>query len=235
MNFEVIFGKGEEKIITEKGSYVVPIGGAACALAGNGSTHIKTIFPNLDMKRAEEEAKKMLERCFSSKDKKKRIEGYLLCDEEFKLSKTKFPVTKTIENIDDDGDIHFIDMYYLSNFFDFIRLEMMYALTNNMPIVKCGSCSKFFFADNPTMEYCDDRACRQYGAKKRSKETKQADVLLLLYDRVYQATYYKHKTCSDEKQKNELNIKLKKLMEQRMKYKKGEISPDKFQNFLEFH
>ena len=53
----------------------------------------------------------------------KRIEGYSLCDEEFKLSKTKYPVTKTIENIGDDGEIHFVDMYYLSDFFDFLRLE----------------------------------------------------------------------------------------------------------------
>ena len=233
MNFEVIFGHGEEKIITEKGSYVVPIGGAACVLSNDAPTHLKTIFPDLDMKKAKDEATKMLERCFSSKDKKKRIEGYLLCDEEFKLSKTKFSVTKTIGNIDDDGSIQFIDMYYLSDFFDFLRLEMMYALTNNMPIVKCGSCSKFFLADNPTMEYCDNEACRQHGAKKRSKETKQADTLLLLYDKVYQATYYKHKKCTDEKQKKELHIKLKMLMEYRMKYKKAEISPDKFQNFLE--
>ena len=232
MDFEVIFSRSEEKIITEKGSYVVPIGGAACALADGGSTHIKTIFPDLDMKKAKAEATKMLERCFSSKDKKKRIEGYLLCDEEFKLSKTKFPVTKTIDNTDDDGGIHFIDMYYLSDFFDFLRLEMMYALTNNMPIVKCGSCSKFFLADNPTMEYCDDKACRQYGAKKRSKETKQADALLQLYDKVYQATYYKHKTCTDEKQKNELCIKLKELMEYRMKYKKCEITAENFKEIL---
>ena len=232
MDFKVIFGRGEEKIITERGSYVVPIGGAACALAGGGPTHIKTIFPYLDMNRAKAEAKKMLERCFSSKDKKKRIEGYLQCDEEFKLSKTKFPVTKTIENIDDDGEIHFIDMYYLSDFFDFLRLEMMYALTNNMPIVKCGSCSKFFLAENPTMEYCDNSTCRQYGAKKRSKEAKQADSLLLLYDKVYQATYYKHKTCLDEKQKNALHTKLKKLMEYRMKYKKGEITVEEFEEAL---
>ena len=232
MNFEVVFGRGEEKIITEKGSYGVSIGGAACALASGGTTHIKTIFPDLDMKRAKAEATKMLERCFSSKDKKKRIEGYLLCDEEFTLSKTKFPITKTVENFGDDGEFHFIDMYYLSNFFDFLRLEMMYSLTNNMPIVKCGSCSKFFLADNPTMEYCDDEVCRQYGAKKRSKETKQADSLLLLYDKVYQATYYKHKTCTDDKQKNELHVKLKELMEYRMKYKKGEITAEKFEEIL---
>ena len=233
MNFEVIFGHGEEKIITEKGSYVVPIGGAACVLSNDAPTHLKTIFPDLDMKKVKDEATKMLERCFSSKDKKKRIEGYLLCDEEFKLSKTKFSVTKTIGNIDDGGTIQFIDMYYLSDFFDFLRLEMMYALTNNMPIVKCGSCSKFFLADNPTMEYWDNEACRQHGAKKRSKETKQADNLLLLYDKVYQATYYKHKKCNDEKQKNEIHIKLNMLMEYRMKYKRAEISPDRFQNFLE--
>ena len=66
MNFEVIFGHGEEKIITEKGSYVVPIGGAACTLAEGGRTHLKTIFPGLDMEKAKAEAKKMLERCFSS-------------------------------------------------------------------------------------------------------------------------------------------------------------------------
>ena len=137
------------------------------------------------------------------------IEGYLLCDEEFKLSKTKFSVTKTIGNIDDDGTIRFIDMYYLSDFFDFLRLEMMYALTNNVPIVKCGSCSKFFLADNPTMEYCDNEACRQHGAKKRSKETKQADAFLLLYDKVYQATYYKHKKCADEKQKKNYTLNSK--------------------------
>ena len=233
MNFEVIFGRDNEKIITEKGSLVASLGGIACDLVNSTPRHLQTVFPALDIKNAKAEAAKMLERCFSSKDKKKRIEGYLLCDEEFKLSKTKFSVTKTIGNIDDDGSIQFIDMYYLNDFFDFLRLEMMYALTNNVPIVKCGSCSKFFLADNPTMEYCDDESCRQYGAKKRSKETKQADTLLLLYDKVYQATYYKHKKCTDGKQKDALHLKLKELMEFRMKYKKSAISADKFQNFLE--
>ena len=201
MNFEVIFGHGEEKIITEKGSYIAPIGGVACVLSNDAPTHLKTIFPDLNIEKAKSEAQKMLDRCFSSKDKKKRIEGYLLCDEEFKLSKTKYPVTKTIENVGDDGEIHFVDMYYLSDFFDFLRLEMMYALTNNTPIVKCGNCSKFFIADNPSMEYCNNEECRQRGAKKRSKAAKQSDPLLLLYDKVYQATYYKHKKCTDEKQK----------------------------------
>ena len=200
MNFQAIFNQSSERVVTEKGSLVSSHGGVACDLVNGSYPHLQEVFPDLDMEKAKAEAKKMLERCFSSKDKKKRIEGYLLCDEEFKFSKTKFPVTKTIENVDDDGEIHFVDMYYLSDFFDFLRLEMMYALTNNVPIVKCGSCSKFFLADNPTMEYCDDEACRQYGAKKRSKETKQADTLLLLYDKVYQATYYKHKKCTDEKQ-----------------------------------
>ena len=233
MNFKAIFNQSSERVVTKKGSLVSLHGGVACDLVNGSYPHLQEVFPDFDMEKARAEAKKMLERCFSSKDKKKRIEGYLLCDEEFKLSKTKFPVTKTIENVDDDGEIHFVDMYYLSDFFDFLRLEMMYALTNNVPIVKCGSCNKFFFADNPTMEYCDDEACRQYGAKKRSKETKQSDALLLLYDKVYQATYYKHKKCTDEKQKNELHIKLKQLMEYRMKYKKSEISSDVFQNFLE--
>ena len=232
MNFEVIFGRDDEKIITEKGSLVSLHGGVACDLVNGSYPHLQEVFPDLDMDKAKAEAKKMLERCFSSKDKKKRIEGYLLCDEEFKFSKTKFPVTKTIENVDNDGEIHFVDMYYLSDFFDFLRLEMMYALTNNMPIVKCGNCSKFFLAENPTMEYCDDKACRQYGAKKRSKQTKQADSLLLLYDKVYQATYYKHKKCTDEKQKKELHIKLKELMEFRMKYKKGEITSERFEEIL---
>lgn len=232
MNFEAIFNQSSERVVTEKGSLVSSHGGVACDLVNGSYPLLQEVFPDLDMEKAKAEAKKMLERCFSSKDKKKRIEGYLLCDEEFKLSKTKFHVTKTIENVDDDGEIHFVDMYYLSDFFDFLRLEMMYALTNNVPIVKCGSCSKFFLADNPTMEYCDDEACRQYGAKKRSKETKQADALLLLYDKVYQATYYKHKKCTDDKQKNELHIKLKILMEYRMKYKKGEITAEKFEEIL---
>ena len=122
MNFEVIFGHGEEKIITEKGSYIAPIGGVACVLSNDAPTHLKTIFPDLDIEKAKAEAQKMLDRCFSSKDKKKRIEGYLLCDEEFKLSKTKYHVTKKIENVGDDGEIHFVDMYYLSEFFDFLRL-----------------------------------------------------------------------------------------------------------------
>lgn len=233
MNFEVIFYRGEERVVTEKGSYVSPIGGVSCALANGGYSRIKTIFPELDIDKAKAESEKMLERCFSSKDKNKRVEGYLLCDEEFKFGKQKYSVTKTVENICDDGTIQFVDTYYLTDFFDFLRLEMMYALTNNMPIVKCGSCSKFFLADNPTMEYCDNETCRQYRAKKRSKENKQADALLLLYDKVYQATYYKHKKCTDEKQKEELHIKLKNLMEYRMKYKKLEISADKFRNFLE--
>ena len=68
--------------------------------------------------------------------------------------------------------------------------------------------------------------------KKRSKETKQADELLLLYDKVYQATYYRHKKCTDETQKAQLNTRLKQLMEYRMKYKKSEISADEFENEL---
>ena len=50
MNFEVIFGHGEEKIITEKGSYVVPFCGAACVLSYDAPTHLKRIFPDLDIK-----------------------------------------------------------------------------------------------------------------------------------------------------------------------------------------
>lgn len=228
MNFEVIFNQSSERIVTEKGSLVSSLGGVACVLLTGSYPHLQEIFPDLDITKAKAEAKILLERCFSSKDKAKRFEGYLLCDEEFKLSKTKFPVTKTIENVDDDGEIHFIDMYYLSDFLDFLRLEMMYALTNNTPIVKCGSCSRFFLADNPAMEYCDNEACRQYGAKKRSKEMKQSDPLLLLYDKVYQATYYKHKKCVNEKQKISLKYRLKQLMDYRMKYKKGEITADEF-------
>ncbi|WP_337398879.1 DUF6076 domain-containing protein [Congzhengia sp.] len=233
MDFEVVFNQSEEKIITEKGSYVVPIGSIACALAEGNRTHLKTILPDLDTEKAKIEATKMLERCFSSKDKGKRVEGYLLCDEEFKLSKTKYSVTKTIENVDAGGEINFVDMYYLSDFLDFLRLEMMYALTNNMPIVKCGSCSKFFLADNPTMEYCNNEACRHYGAKKRSKETKQADSLLLLYDKVYQAIYYKQKKCTAKREKIYLKRRLQQLMDYRMKYKKGEITADEFTSVLE--
>ena len=233
MSFEAIFRQNEEKIITEKGSYIGLIGSVACMLSEEKPGHLSEIFPELNIEILKNEALKILERCFSSKDKKKKVEGYLLCDEEFKSGTTKYSVSKTVENTDDDGTIQFIDTYSLSDFSDFIRLEMMYAMTNNMPIVKCGNCSKFFLADNPTMEYCENPACRQYGAKKRSKETKQADALLLLYDKVYQATYYKHKKCTDEKQKEQLNIRLKQLMEYRMKYKKSEISPDVFRNFLE--
>ena len=115
MNFEVIFNQSSEKIVTENGSLVASLGGVACDLVNSTPKHLQTIFPDLDMKKAKAEATKMLERCFSSKDKKKRIEGYLLCEEEFKLSKTKFPVTKTIENVDDDGEIHFYREMHLHN------------------------------------------------------------------------------------------------------------------------
>ena len=56
MNFEVIFGHGEEKIITEKGSYIAPIGGVACVLSSDAPTHLKTIFPDLDIEKAKAEA-----------------------------------------------------------------------------------------------------------------------------------------------------------------------------------
>ena len=232
MSFEAIFRQTEEKIITEKGSYIVPIGSIACMLSEGTLGHLAKIFPELNIDILKDEALKMLERCFSSKDKNKRVEGYLLCDEEFKLGKQKYSVTKTVENICDDRIIQFVDTYYLTDFFDFLRLEMMYALTNNIPIVKCGSCSKFFLAENPTMEYCEIPACRQYGAKKRSKETKQADELLLLYDKTYQAIYYKHKKCADTSEKEQLKVRLKQLMKYRMQYKKGEISADEFLNIL---
>ena len=53
------------------------------------------------------EATKMLERCFSSKDKKKRIEGYLLCDEEFKLSSN----IKFLDKKEQNSKVLFEDVY----------------------------------------------------------------------------------------------------------------------------
>ena len=77
MNFEVIFGHGEEKIITEKGSYIALIGGVACVLSNDAPTHLKTIFHDLDIEKAKAEAQKMLERCFSSRIRKK--ESRVIC------------------------------------------------------------------------------------------------------------------------------------------------------------
>ena len=232
MQFEAIFRQDGVKLATEKGSYISPLGSISCMIAEGKWEHLADVFSSTDTENLKSVALKILDRCFSSKDKKKKIEGYLLCDEEFKASKSRYSVTKSVESIDEDGTIQFIDTYYLTDFTDFILLEMMYSLTYNVPIVKCGSCSRFFIAENPTMHYCDNPACRQFAAKKRSKETKQADELLLLYDKVYQATYYRHKKCTDEKQKEQLDARLKQLMEYRMKYKKSEISVNEFEKVL---
>ena len=108
---------------------------------------------------------------------------------------------------------------------DFISLSKLFLL-------------RFFIAENHGIQYCDNiykdgKTCRQIGAKKQFKEKVKSDSALSLYEKKYQALYYKRKKTTDEKALMAIKEKIAVYQDARSKYKKGEISSDEFISMLE--
>ena len=61
----------------------------------------------------------------------------------------------------------------------------------------------------------------------------KSDSALSLYEKKYQALYYKRKKTTDEKALMAINEKIAVYQDARSKYKKGEISSDEFISMLE--
>ena len=197
---------------------------------------LENFFSNEDKSKLQAKAIDVLERCFSTKDSEKRLDAFLKCEEELKTG-IGYSLSESKPVIMPDGSIGMVDTYWLNSVSSLILLEMMYSLRQNIPIVKCPICSKFFFANNNGIQYCDNiykdgKTCRQIGAKKYFNQKLKSDELLLLYDKTYQATYYKRSKTSNEKEREELSERLKFLKEQRSKYKKGEINSEEFAKVL---
>ena len=143
---------------------------------------------------------------------------------------------KAIVNTDDNIDM--VETYWLTNLLGLLLVEMMHAILHNIPILKCPVCKRFFIAENHGIQYCDNiykdgKTCRQIGAKKQFKEKVKSDSALSLYEKKYQALYYKRKKTTEEKALTAIKEKIAFYQDARSMYKKGEISSDEFISMLE--
>lgn len=181
-------------------------------------------------KRAEE----FIDTCFGSREKADKINGYLYYAASKHLAGKKYSVSKNF--CVKSGEV--IDTYRISNPIDLINLEIMYAIMNDMTILKCGSCGKYFVSNSSIAQYCDrvsadGRTCKQVGAKKQFVEKMKTDDVLLLYERTYQATYYKGRKLSPGIEKKKNDERLVRLKQYRIMYKQGELSGERFKKILE--
>lgn len=179
------------------------------------------------------------EKCFYSKSRTNKIKGYVLCDSELELHNKKYTVYKNVRSRMPYGKMIVSDTYQIQSPIDLINLEMLYAVTHDMTITKCKNCGKYFVARNAGTQYCDrvfmaERTCRQLGAKKSFNENLKTDEALLLYEKTYQATYYKTRRANSQKELNALGKRLDKLKNYRLMYKRGEISAEEFLEILEY-
>lgn len=241
MNLRVEF-TGEKIIIhTEKNTIEYHLGTITCMIsAGEWDELLEFLDEEKNYKKIEKYATNFLEKCFYSREKISKINGYMLCDSELNLSNKNY-----ISNIKVSGrmiqgkvDLVVSNIYLIDSLIDLINLEMMYAVINDMPINKCKNCNKYFVAGNSAALFCDrlyteEKTCKQFGGKKSFVDKLKKDEALLRYEKVYQATYYRLRKAEKQDEIDELNKRLQDLKIWRVKYKNGGIPELEFVEFLE--
>ena len=241
MNIKVEF-RGEKVIVyTDKNTYEDMLGNISCMIAeGNWKTLTGFLDVQRNFEKLQAYAINFLDNCFYSKEKLAKVNGYMLCDSELELNQKKYISYKNVSGKMIDGKIEMVvsDTYLIQSVTELINLEMMYAVINDIPIIKCRNCNRYFVATNSGVYYCDrlfnsNRTCRQIGAKKLFNDNLKTDKAFLLYEKTYQATYYRAKTAKTKEEKATLNMRLSELKNWRLMYKRGEIKEKEFLEFVE--
>lgn len=234
MDLNVEFTNDTVKIFTNDFVYQDTVGSLSCRIAEWETDVFPKGFLIESRKRQyQKRAEEFIDTCFGSREKADKITGYLYCAASKHLAGKKYSVSKNF--CVESGEV--IDTYRISNPIDLINLEIMYAIMNDMTILKCGSCGKYFATAQSNAQYCDrpyadGRTCKQVGAKKQFVEKMKTDDVLLLYERTYQATYYKGRKLSPGFEKHRIDELLSHLKHYRMKYKQGELSAERFKEIL---
>lgn len=237
MEIQVAFYDDLLTISTAKNNRFFNIGYVTHAIATGDYKILSTFFSVHELNDAKEEAASLLELCFSSRKSTDKLSAYIKCEEKFKLSGDCLLVeNKPVVNNDDT--ISIVETYWITSLSSLLLVEMMFAIRNNVPILKCPICNRFFIANNHGIMYCeniykDGKTCRQIGANKQFKEKRKADAALSLYEKKYQAIYYKRKKATDKASLKELDEQIAYYHKARSKYKKGEISSEEFISMLE--
>ena len=238
MNLRVEF-TGEKIIIhTQKQTSEYQLGSVTCMIsAGEWDELLQFLDAEKNYKKIEKYALGFLDKCFYNREKLAKINGYMLCDSELNLSDKNYTLNKKVSGRMLHGKVDLVvsDIYLIDSLIDLINLEMMYAVTNDMPINKCNNCNKYFVAGNAAALFCDrlyteDKTCKQFGGKKSFVDKLKKDEALLRYEKVYQATYYRLRKADTQSEIDALNKRLQDLKTWRVKYKNGEVTE---LNFIE--
>lgn len=240
MEIKVDITGNQIKIMNGDESVRYPLGSISCMFA-EGEWHTLLSFLDIErnLKKLEAYANNFLEKCFYSTDILKKINGYMLCDAELNLSSRKYTSNKIISGRMTDGKEEMIvtDIYNISSPIDLINLEMMYAVIEDVTITKCKNCGKYFVAGKVGAQYCDriysdNRTCKQIGAKKFYNENLNENEALKLYEKVYQATYYKLRKAKSKEERMPIHERILELKLHRQLYKNDLITEEDFVKFL---
>ena len=241
MNLRVEFIGEKITIHTEKKTVEYQLGTITCMIsAGEWNELLQFLHAEKDYKKIEQYAANFLDKCFYSREKISKINGYMLCDSELNLSTKNYISNKKVSGrmLQGKADLVVSDIYLIDSLMDLINLEMMYAVINDIPINKCKNCNKYFVAGNAAALFCDrlyteDKTCKQFGGKKSFVDKLKKDEALLRYEKVYQATYYRLRKAKTQSEIDVLNKRLQDLKNWRVKYKNGEVKEKPFIEFVE--
>lgn len=240
LNIKVEF-RGEKVIVyTDKKVYEDMLGNISCMIAEGNWKVLEFLDIERGFDKLQAYALCFLDNCFYSKEKLMKINGYMLCNSELELNKNEYKSYKNVSGRMINGKVEMIvsDTYLIQSVTELINLEMIYAVINDIPITKCRNCNRYFVATNAGVYYCDrvfnaNRTCKQIGAKKLFNDNLKTDKAFLVYEKTYQATYYRAKVAKTKEEKELLNERLKELKNYRLMYKRGEISEQRFVEILE--
>ena len=143
MNLRVEFTGEKIKIHTEKKTVEYQLGSITCMMsAGEWNELLQFLSDEKDYKKIEKYATNFLDKCFYSREKISKINGYMLCESELNLSNKNYTSNKKVSGrmLQGKADLVVSDIYLIDSLIDLINLEMMYAVINDMPINKCKNC-----------------------------------------------------------------------------------------------
>lgn len=92
----------------------------------------------------------------------RRLDNYISKEKEFPYMK------KIIKEIKKNGNIEYETTFYIIE--EFCKYEFFKVLENNINIVQCPNCNKFFISEHLSKQYCSNKCEKQYNAKKAKND-----------------------------------------------------------------
>lgn len=235
MSFRIVFKKRNVSLNIRNTVTDDILGNFTCKIAsGEWDDFISLGLIDKPDERLLELANTFLNHYFKTREQEMKLSAYAELAEKYGAGSSSYNVKRAVIRpmITEEKPI-IADAYTVESLKDVLFLEMLYAVEQNMHIVRCKNCLKYFSTAYAGADYCDriykdDKSCKWIGSKKTYFSNIKADDNLVLYEKIYQSLQYKKRRATESEIINLIEHRISCLRLYRLRYKNEEISAEEF-------